>query len=219
MTGARSSLSIQRLLKDHSRKKAEIASRLSDFEKAGRLPEEEIFLELVFCLLTPQSRARAAEKAADSLRNKRFPRKSLPLTQIRSSLSGVRFPNNKARYVSLARRVFSEGGKISITPSLPLSNPLLSRKLLVARVKGLGMKEASHFLRNIGFGEDLAILDIHVLRRLVPLGILKEIPKSIPPKKYLELEEKLRAFSRKVKIPLAELDLLLWSDGTGEIFK
>lgn len=201
-------------------KRAEISARLSDFRKAGKLPEEEIFLELAFCLLTPQSRARAAEAAVNSLREMGFPKKPLSLRQIRSCLSRVRFPNNKAKYVSLARKSFSaKAGKISLTPSLPLSNPHLSRARLVARVKGLGMKEASHFLRNIGYGEDLAILDVHVLRRLVPLGIAKEIPESIPPKKYLELEQKLRKFCKRVKIPLAELDLLLWSDGTGEIFK
>jgi len=38
-------------------------------------------------------------------------------------------------------------------------------------------------------------------------------------KRYLEIEEKVRRFSREIDIPMGELDLLLWSKETGWIFK
>ena len=84
---------------------------------------------------------------------------------------------------------------------------------------GLGYKEASHFLRNIGLGEEFAILDRHILRNLARLKVIPEVPVSITKKRYLEIEEKLRRFAADIGIPVAELDLLFWSKETGWIFK
>ena len=83
----------------------------------------------------------------------------------------------------------------------------------------MGYKEASHFLRNIGFADYLAILDRHILKNLKIFGIIEEIPKSLSKKKYLEIEEKMRNLANEVNIPLSHLDLLFWSKETGEIFK
>ena len=80
------------------------------------------------------------------------------------------------------------------------------------------MKEASHFLRNIGKGENLAILDRHVLKNLIRLQVI-DYPKTLSKRVYLEIEDKMKDFSNKVSIPLAHLDLLLWSLETGEVFK
>ena len=82
----------------------------------------------------------------------------------------------------------------------------------------MGWKEASHFLRNIG-NRDLAILDRHILKNLVRTGALERLPKSLTPKTYLAIEEKFAAFSKRVNIPMDELDLLFWSMETGEILK
>ena len=84
---------------------------------------------------------------------------------------------------------------------------------------GLGYKEAGHFLRNIGFGERIAILDRHILKNLYSLGVIEEIPASLSGKKYLDIEKKMADFSKEMHIPLSHLDLLLWSKETGEIFK
>ena len=93
------------------------------------------------------------------------------------------------------------------------------REWLIENVKGMDYKEASHFLRNVGFGDDIAILDRHILKNLVRYSIIDEVPKSLTGKKYLEIEEKMRKFAQKAGIPFAHLDLLWWSEETGEIFK
>ncbi|MDP2974084.1 MAG: DNA lyase, partial [Candidatus Diapherotrites archaeon] len=98
-------------------------------------------------------------------------------------------------------------------------NPTSARNRLAENVKGLGMKESSHFLRNIGLGEGLAILDRHIVRNLLRYGAIKEMPKNLGKKNYLLIEEKMRQFSKRIGIPLAELDLLFWSKETGKIFK
>ena len=134
-------------------------------------------------------------------------------------MAGVRFPNNKSKYLYEARRQFSSNGRYLIKEKIDLKNIIGSRNWFAKNVKGIGFKEASHFLRNIGFGSDLAILDVHILKNMIKYGIIKTRPKTLTRLKYLELENKLRKFSQEIKIPMDELDLLFWSSETGEIFK
>ena len=94
-----------------------------------------------------------------------------------------------------------------------------AREWLVFNIKGFGYKEASHFLRNIGFGENMAILDRHILKHMVNNKVIPEIPKSITPKIYKDLEQKFISYANEVSIPPAHLDLLFWSEEAGEIFK
>jgi N-glycosylase/DNA lyase len=119
-----------------------------------------------------------------------------------------------------ARDRFLIKGKLSIKISLKSVRDIHAyREWLVRNIKGLGYKEASHFLRNIGFGNQFAILDRHILRNLVYLDVIQDIPASLSRSRYLQIEQKMAEFARNVRIPLAHLDLLLWYKETGEIFK
>jgi N-glycosylase/DNA lyase len=93
------------------------------------------------------------------------------------------------------------------------------RERLIETVKGLGYKESTHFLRNIGRNDGLAILDRHILRNLVKYRVIRSIPRSLTRKRYLALEEKFQQFSDEIGIPLDELDLVFWSQETGRILK
>jgi len=93
------------------------------------------------------------------------------------------------------------------------------REWIVKNVRGMGWKEASHFLRNVGFGEELAILDRHILRNMERLDVIESIPKTITGKNYVEMEAKLREYVKTIDIPMDEMDLLLWYKEAGEIFK
>ena len=130
---------------------------------------------------------------------------------------GVRFNQRKAEYICLARLKFCER---SLRATLAgFASPQAAREWLVENVKGLGYKEASHFLRNIGLGEDLAILDRHILKNLTLLGVIDEVPSSPTKRIYIEIEQKMSAFSQKAGIPMGQLDLLLWYKEAGEVFK
>jgi len=136
-------------------------------------------------------------------------------------LVGVRFRNNKTRYIICDRESLTEGGKIYIKRLLA-GDMHAVRDMIVKDTdcfKGLNYKEASHFLRNIGKGDELAILDRHILRNLKRYGVIEEIPNALTARKYLEIEEKMKWFSEKIDVPMAELDLLWWSEETGEIAK
>jgi N-glycosylase/DNA lyase len=93
-----------------------------------------------------------------------------------------------------------------------------TREWLIKNVKGIGYKESSHFLRNIGY-KNLAILDRHILRNLEKFKVINKIPKTLNKKQYLSIEDKFYNFSKKIKIPMDELDLLFWSIETGKVFK
>ena len=67
------------------------------------------------------------------------------------------------------------------------------REWLVKNIKGLGFKEASHFLRNIGF-DDYAIIDSHILDLLERYKFIKP-PKTLTRKKYMEIEKILQTIA------------------------
>lgn len=200
-------------------RKDEIQKRLSEFREVMKWSDEDVFGELAFCLLTPQSSAKVCWDAVTKLKQQTLLFKGRP-TQLEPVLTQVRFGESKARYIVEARDMFTNDGKIQIKPRIQsFYNPFELREWLVENVKGLGYKEASHFLRNIGLGESFAILDRHILRNLADLEVIPEIPVSLTKKRYLEIEERLRRFAAEIGIPMADLDLLLWSKETGWIFK
>ena len=206
------SAEVRNLLSAYRAKRNEIKKRLAEFRQMQKKGQGRIFAELCFCLCTPQSKAINCDKAIRRLKNAGLLFKGRD-TDIAACLKGlVRFHNNKAGYIVRAREALKD--KIDFSHS-----PKTLRGWLVKNVKGLGLKEASHFLRNIGLGNGLAIIDRHVLANLKKYGAIKSVPPHISDKKYMEIEETMRRFSKKTGIPLAELDLLFWSNQTGHIFK
>jgi N-glycosylase/DNA lyase len=196
-----------------------IRSRLSEFKQVLQRSEEDVFAELCFCLLTPQSSAKTCWDAVTQLRERSLLLKGSQ-QDIEPVLNSVRFNDTKARYIVEARALFSKDAALLIKPQITsFYNPYELREWLVENVKGLGYKEASHFLRNIGLGEEFAILDRHILRNLAQLKVIPQVPVTLTKKRYLEIEERVRRFSKEIGIPMADLDLLLWSKETGWIFK
>ena len=219
MTVAKDENSIQALQDLYQERKQDIQKRLAEFRQVMQWKDEDVFAELSFCLLTPQSSAKICWEAVTALKQRTLLLKGQP-PEMEPYLRSVRFSDSKAKYIVEARDMFTNDGKLQLKSKISsFYNPFELREWLVENVKGLGYKEASHFLRNIGLGEGFAILDRHILRNLNRLGVITEIPVSITKKRYLEIEEKLRRFATETGIPIADLDLLFWSRETGWIFK
>lgn len=197
---------MKKLLESYKKSKSQIKARLKDFEN-----NKDYFYELCFCILTPQSSAKKAWSCILKLKEMDFQNKSINPEKY---INGVRFHVNKSKYLLELKKNYQ-----NILKEIRKSQyPKQLREFLVKNVKGLGYKEASHFLRNIGHKE-VSILDRHILKNLKKQNVIKEIPKSMTPKKYCEIEDKFINFSKKVNIPIDHLDLLFWSQETGEIFK
>lgn len=190
----------------YRQRKREIRKRLQQFAESD---DRTTFYEMCFCICTSQSSARKCDAAVKRLEKQRFRERSI---DPKPHLNGVRFHNNKSRYLIEAKKKYPD-----VKESLKLS-PQQAREWLVQNIKGYGYKEASHFLRNVG-KRDLAILDRHILKHLQRNGAIEEVPKSITPKRYMEIEDKFKRFSENVNINMDELDLLFWSMETGEVFK
>ncbi|RKZ01238.1 MAG: DNA lyase [Candidatus Hydrothermota bacterium] len=230
---------LRKLLKVYENIRKTIVKRLDEFREIGKnASEEQLFAELAFCLLTPQSKARICLAAVERLQANGALYHG-DYDAILSELKGVRFKARKAAYILKARALFTKNGEFSIRSVLEkFDDPFQMREWLVMNIKGMGYKEASHFLRNIGMGSQLAILadegargsayaarsqlailDRHILKNLKLLGVIHEVPKSLTRPRYLEIETKMANFADEIGIPLDHLDLLLWYNETGEVLK
>jgi N-glycosylase/DNA lyase len=204
----------------YNSKKKEIELRLHEFKRIWKTgTKEEIFAELAFCILTPMARGKSCWAAVENMI-----RKGILFTgdinQIRKQLKGARFIYKKSEYIVEARKKILLDSKSSIKSIIShMNNSLETREWLVRNIKGIGYKEASHFLRNIGYEQNLAILDRHILKNLKFIGVIEQIPGSLSKRRYLDIEKRMMEFSKSVQIPMGQLDLLMWYKETGEIFK
>lgn len=188
-----------------SKVKRLVDSRIKEF---GQINKNKIFQELCFCILTANFNAERCIKIQKEL-NKGF--LTLSQKEIANELKklGHRYPNTRAKYLVKARRCKKELDKILKSKK--------KREWLVKNIKGLGYKESSHFLRNIGY-KDFAIIDFHIMDLLVKYNLIKR-PKTLTKKKYLEIEKLLGKIAKKARLSLAELDLYLWYMETGKVLK
>lgn len=190
-----------------------ILERHNDFKSFKNKGEEEWFSELCFCLLTANCSADSGIKVQNALGFDGFYNLSeKKLSQKLRSL-GYRFPNRRAEFISAARKEFGVKENLS-----SFDSDWEKRFYLVKNVKGLGMKEASHFLRNTGH-DNLAILDRHILRAMHENSLIFEMPKSLTPKKYSLLESSLDILAKETGLNHSLLDLSLWYLKTGKILK
>ncbi len=212
---------IQNLLESYQSIKPQIEHRLSEFINLRETAADEIlFKELIFCLLTPQSNAERCWMAVQQLEKRNLFYSDDPI-KISECLRGyTRFHHTKAKNILRNKEFLSKNNKICIRERLnKIDNPLKMREWLVENIIGMGYKEASHFLRNIGLGLKLAILDRHILRKLIEFKVITNIPNSLPVKTYLSIEQKMRKFSQERNMPLSHLDFLLWFTTKKTIFK
>ncbi len=183
-----------------------VADRIKEFKSAPN-----IFNELCFCLLTANYNAEKSIIIQNQIGDgfSRFSRTELA-EKLRTL--GHRYPNKRAEYIVEARNREKE-----LLQNLKRLDDVQLRAWLVKNIRGLGYKEASHFLRNIGY-KNLAIIDFHIIDILARHKIIQR-PKTLTKNRYLEIENKLRRIGSRARLPLSELDLYLWYSETGKILK
>ncbi len=187
-----------------------IESRLREFEESGKKSPEEIFQELCFCLLTANFNAEKSIMIQERIGNGFL---TLPEDELAKRLKelGHRYPSARARYIIEARK------HVPVLNDVLSRDGIQSREWLVKNVKGLGYKEASHFLRNVGF-RDLAIVDFHIVDILTKHGLCNG-RKPMTCSRYLEIEKTLQKLGKELGMDMAELDLYLWYCETGKVLK
>ena len=188
-----------------------VNDRIKEFKKINKKSNDELFKEMCFCILTANFTAEKTIKIQDQIGECFLTDSKTELSKKLKNL-GHRFPNTRAEYIVESAKYRNKLEEIT-----QFHDGKKLREWIVRNVKGLGYKEASHFLRNIGF-DDYAIIDFHIVDILVDHNLI-ERPKTLTKRKYLEIENLLRDLARKTDLSLAELDLYLWYMETGKILK
>ena len=186
-----------------------VNKKTKEFNK--KRSDDELFNELCFCLLTANFNAKGALKIEKEIGNKfNF----LTEKQLAKKLKelGHRFPNARANYIYEARK-----NKNKLIEKINSLNDFELRDWIIKNMRGLGYKESSHFLRNIGY-TDFAIIDFHIIDILTDHEII-EMPKTLTKNKYLEIEKTMKKLADKLEINMSELDMYLWYLETGKILK
>lgn len=213
-------ITIENIKRIHSERHEEIKRRLGEFDAIGtRGTDLEFWEEMVFCFFTGGCSARMGLNSLEAV-------KPMLMTagrdELTNALLGVhRYPNARSGYIVASRTFLQEHCGMKLRKKLQGFECRHERRDWLVRekgIKGLGYKEASHYLRNIGF-KGYAILDKHVLNCLAELKIIDDPKPPNSRSKYLMVEEKLHKLTDLTGIDVDELDLVLWSMKTGVILK
>lgn len=193
-----------------------VEGRMREFQEANFADSARWFEELTYCLLTAYSSASMGQRCVDALcTGDTLTKGSLEEVSVCLRAQGHRFADRRAEYILLAR------GHAPHLKQIIESQPdsKVAREWLVENVKGLGMKEASHYLRNVGY-LDLAIIDRHILAHMREHGLADtDARKGITMRKYLEYERTLEKVAAKLGMPPGKMDLYLWYKKTGAVLK
>jgi N-glycosylase/DNA lyase len=212
---------IEELRQSYRQKRVAIGARLAEFDELRQRGDDaRLFEELVYCIFTAGASARMGLNSIERVRRHL---RAGGQAKLEALLVGAhRYPCARAAYVVATRNYLKRECGLRLADKLAsFGADGEARRDFLARnpgVKGIGYKEASHYLRNIGY-RGYAILDKHILRTLHECGVLDSPAPPTTKKKYLVVEESMRKFAADIRIGFDELDLLLWSNKTGEILK
>jgi N-glycosylase/DNA lyase len=213
---------IDHLLVSYGERRKEIRSRLREFRDVWETASDaRLWEEMVFCIFTAGASAKMGLRSVEALRPLLQSGAHHEMTRALVAAGAHRFPNARPGYVVVTRDYLRELCSMRLRERLlSYRDPIERRDWLAKepRVKGIGYKEASHFLRNIGF-KGYGILDKHIVRCLNELGVIDAEKPPASRTRYLDTEHRMRQFAGKAGINFDELDLLLWSMKTGEILK
>lgn len=191
-----------------------VNKRVSEFKSLGKKGSSEIFKELCFCILTANFTAERGMKIQEAIGDGFLSMKEEELA-IKLRELGHRFPNMRAKFIAEAKR-HKDTLKYELSSFTEEKD---AREWIAKNIKGMGYKESSHFLRNIGY-DNLAIIDFHIIDILAENGLItKPKNKSLTKSKYAEVEGVLKKLADKSNLTLSELDLYLWYLETGNILK
>ena len=193
-----------------------IESRLTEFKTLFDFANVyDLFSELAFCILTANASAKMGLKSINALESTLFFGTEQDIT---NKLRGVyRFPVVRANYIVRSRAFLQERHNMdlkAVFQQFPDQYEL--RDYLRENIIGIGYKECSHFLRNVGF-KGFAILDKHIISMLNVMGVGVQKPRN--KREYKEIEQKMKDFAKRIDLDFDHLDLLFWSYKTGEIIK
>jgi N-glycosylase/DNA lyase len=215
-------VTIDRLRAIHAIRRKEIRARLMEFDYVwNRGSDDRLWEEMVYCIFTAGASASSGMNALNAVKPLLNDGSRAAITRALKKPPAYRFHNVRAGHLVATRKFLRKSLSMQLRDKLKSFRDPAERRDWLARtpeIKGLGYKEASHFLRNIGF-KGYGILDKHIIRCLAELGVLDSAKPPTTRARYLAGERLMKDFAKDVDINFDELDLALWSMKTGKILK
>lgn len=125
-----------------------------------------------------------------------------------------RYPKRKAALLRGADDWLRTNANKGLLEALSAIDDERMRRTWLCGCPGVGPKTASWVLRNVGLGDELAILDVHILRAMEKAGRLGDYRL---PRDYEDAEQAFLGWSAELGAPAAAFDLLLWEMGRGDL--
>jgi thermostable 8-oxoguanine DNA glycosylase len=166
----------------------------------------DIFYNLCFCILVPQTRFSTVSTVIQKLKDNGFYSSQISREKLLELISSIRFKNRKVDYLLKMKNeydlFYSKLNEVLLQTD---SDSRAKRKFVIGRIKGMGLKASSHFLRNLGL-DDLAIVDTHILQHL-----------CVKDKKfdYFNIEDEIRFRAASLNVSVAVYDALIWKQRSG----
>lgn len=113
-----------------------------------------------------------------------------------------RFPNQRARRIA-AMRAKLRSIEFDGDDHLRMRNSL-------QEIDGVGPKTASWIVRNLNGSDEVAIIDVHIMRACTLMGVFPR--RTSLPRDYVPLERRFIAFSRAIDVRPSVLDAVIWSE-------
>lgn len=130
--------------------------------------------------------------------------------QLETGMRRYRFPESRARQLAATATAVR-------TEAHGLANLLAgferiqdAREWFVDHAPGLGPKQASMFLRNVGASYDLAVLDRHVINYMIAVGLTTDPAPTRRMADYRRDEIILRDHAAEFGLPVGFLDWAVW---------
>lgn len=212
-------MTVEQLREDYLKHRREVQKRLAEFKAVWRRGDRAIFKELCFCILAANSSAEMGIKTLSAIEDLLW---EGDLESLRQRLSrGFRYWRVRPAYIVSTREYLRETCGLKLKTLIQSLSDAEARRDFFAgnpKIRGIGYKEASHFLRNIGF-RGYAILDKHILTCLRELKVIGPRLVPAPARRYRLIERRMKQFAAEMAVDLDELDLLFWRHKTGKILK
>jgi N-glycosylase/DNA lyase len=179
---------------------------------------EEIWKQKIFCVLSSQFNAHRAASIADNIVQEisffDFPLSYTGIEAacsnfLRSSKIGHRFPNIRAQQIWHCWFLFSQIKDQYHEFIQSFETEERARTEIAAIFPGMGLKQASMFLRNIGACKNLAVIDAHALYYLEVFH--DWTVGHLTPKRYLEAEAILRDDASRYSLEQNVFDTIMWA--------
>jgi N-glycosylase/DNA lyase len=121
---------------------------------------------------------------------------------VEGRLKRYRFPNQRSSRLATALRLIEEN------PPTP-DDPRRFRDQLI-KIPGIGPKTASWITRNWLGSNEVAILDIHIIRAGILIGLFDR--RQTVPKDYDAMEARFLAFAAALNVRPSLLDAIMWRE-------